>query len=188
MFDFFEVPSQMMAAYGPVANGVNFDWSRQDTKPGLMNLNLIMDEEVFFSVVGRQTISQANGQYQTGSYNTTMMMTGTLNNQFPSDQFTQSLLNFDQLWPWTGYRGDDRPADGLHLPAARGHGPGPIGRVVDHGLGGSELGLSFDQPTVRQHPRRRPGLEQSCSWGSSTTIDRSPATATVQPLPSTPTR
>ena len=54
MFEFFEVPSQMMGATGPVAQGTNFDWDRQDTKPGLLNLNLIIDEEVFFSVVGQQ--------------------------------------------------------------------------------------------------------------------------------------
>ena len=54
MFEFFEVPGQMLGATGPVAQGANFDWQRQDTKPGLLNLNLIIDEEVFFSVVGQQ--------------------------------------------------------------------------------------------------------------------------------------
>ena len=54
MFEFFEVPSQMIGAVGPVAQGTNFDWLRQDTKPGLINLNLIIDEEVFFSVFGKQ--------------------------------------------------------------------------------------------------------------------------------------
>ena len=55
MFEFFEVPSQAIGAIGPVAQGTNFDWARQDTKPGLMNLNLIIDEEAFFAVFGRQT-------------------------------------------------------------------------------------------------------------------------------------
>src|SRR5262249_51253965 len=32
--------------------GNNFDWFRQDTKPGLLNLNLIIDEEVFLGLVG----------------------------------------------------------------------------------------------------------------------------------------
>jgi hypothetical protein len=54
MFDFFEVPSQMIGSIGSVASGTNFDWARQDTKPGLLNINLIIDEEVFFSVFGRQ--------------------------------------------------------------------------------------------------------------------------------------
>ncbi len=57
MFEFFEVPSQMIGAIGPVAQGNNFDWARQDTKPGLLNLNLIIDEEVFMSVLGKQTYS-----------------------------------------------------------------------------------------------------------------------------------
>ena len=33
MFEFFEVPSQMFGAIGPVARGTNFDWARQDHKP-----------------------------------------------------------------------------------------------------------------------------------------------------------
>ena len=68
MFEFFEVPSQMIGAVGPVAQGTNFDWLRQDTKPGLINLNLIIDEEVFFSVFGSQNTN-----------------------------FNQQLLSFDQL-------------------------------------------------------------------------------------------
>ena len=56
MFEFFEVPSQSLGAIGAVAQGTNFDWARQDMKPGLLNLNLIIDEEVFFSVLGSQSI------------------------------------------------------------------------------------------------------------------------------------
>src|SRR5262249_55284529 len=54
MFEFFEVPSPMIGSIGPVANGTNFDWMRQDTKPGLLNLNLVIDEEAFFSILGKQ--------------------------------------------------------------------------------------------------------------------------------------
>jgi hypothetical protein len=57
MFEFFEVPSQMIGAIGPVAQGSNFDWQRQDLKAGQLNLNLIVDEEAFFSVVGKQNSS-----------------------------------------------------------------------------------------------------------------------------------
>ncbi len=57
MFDFVEVPSQMIGSIGPVAQGFNFDWARQDSKPGLLNINLIIDEEAFFSVFGRQDTS-----------------------------------------------------------------------------------------------------------------------------------
>jgi len=54
MFEFFEVPSQMAGAIGPVAQGTNFDWARQDMKAGLLNLNLIIDEEVFLGLLGKQ--------------------------------------------------------------------------------------------------------------------------------------
>ncbi len=112
MFDFFEVPSQSYGAIGQVAatsttnllaNGTNFDWSRQDSKPGLLNLNLIIDEEVFFSVAGSQVVNQANGQYQTVANvgpTPPPPQTPTVVNQVPSDQCAQQLLNFDQLANW----------------------------------------------------------------------------------------
>jgi hypothetical protein len=68
MFEFFEVPSNSLGAIGPVAQGVNFDWARQDSRPGLLNLNLMIDEESFFSVFGDQ-----------------------------DNSFNQQLLNFNQL-------------------------------------------------------------------------------------------
>ena len=76
MFEFFEVPSQSFGSIGPVAQGTDFDWARQDLKPGLLNLNLIIDEEAFFSILGSQKVS--------------LNSTGT-------DAFTQQLLNFAQL-------------------------------------------------------------------------------------------
>ena len=50
MFDFFEVPPSNLGAIGPVANGENTDWQRQDRRPGQINLNLIIDEEVFLGL------------------------------------------------------------------------------------------------------------------------------------------
>jgi len=52
MLEFFEVPSAAFGAIGPVATGFNYDWARQDTKPGLLNLNLIIDEEVWLGLMG----------------------------------------------------------------------------------------------------------------------------------------
>ncbi|APW62604.1 hypothetical protein [Paludisphaera borealis] len=52
MFEAFEVPSPVIGAIGTAAQGVNFDWLRQDVRPGQINLNLIMDEEVFLGLVG----------------------------------------------------------------------------------------------------------------------------------------
>jgi hypothetical protein len=55
MLSFFEVPSPSIGATGMVAQGNNFDWFRQDTKPGLLNINLIIDEEVFLGLMGMDT-------------------------------------------------------------------------------------------------------------------------------------
>ena len=41
-----------LGAIGDGAGGVNYDWFRQDLKPGLLNLNLIIDEEVFLGLMG----------------------------------------------------------------------------------------------------------------------------------------
>ncbi len=49
--EFFEVPSPVMGHIGPAVLGKNLDWQRQDLKPGMLNLNLIVDEEVFFGLV-----------------------------------------------------------------------------------------------------------------------------------------
>ena len=92
MFEFFEVPSQMIGAIGPVANGTNFDWARQDFKPGLLNLNLIVDEEVYFSLLGKQSITQQNGQ--------SVDATGAPKTVAPSDQFNQQHLNSNQICLW----------------------------------------------------------------------------------------
>lgn len=55
MFEFFDVPSPMMGTIGPVAQGQDFDWLRQDRKPGQLNLNLIIDEEVFLGLIDDYT-------------------------------------------------------------------------------------------------------------------------------------
>jgi hypothetical protein len=97
MFEFFEVPSQMFGAIGPAAQGANFDWARQDMKPGLLNLNLIIDEEVYLSLVGKQNINQQNGWFQAPDPNPNNP--GVMINQNESDQFTQQLLNMSQVQP-----------------------------------------------------------------------------------------
>lgn len=51
MFGFLEVPSSSQGATGTVGLGHDFDWYRQDRRPGLVNLNLMIDEETFFGVL-----------------------------------------------------------------------------------------------------------------------------------------
>ena len=52
MLDFFEVPSSAINAYDRVQYGANYDWARKDLRPGLLNINLIVDEEVFLGLMG----------------------------------------------------------------------------------------------------------------------------------------
>ena len=51
MLGFFEVPSTAIGATGTVGLGHDFDWYRQDRRPGQINLNLVIDEEVFFGIL-----------------------------------------------------------------------------------------------------------------------------------------
>src|SRR6185312_12724715 len=51
MLEYFEVPSSAFGSIAPIAQGNNLDWYRQDVKPGLLNLNVIIDEEVFFGLI-----------------------------------------------------------------------------------------------------------------------------------------
>jgi hypothetical protein len=117
MFEVFEVPSQMLGSIGPAAAGANFDWARQDSKPGLLNLNLIIDEEVFFSVAGEQSISQQNGQSVDGGGAVRTAANPT------NDQFSQQLLNSDQVPPLAP--GNYTAALGT-LPLAAGSSPIPM--------------------------------------------------------------
>ena len=106
MFEFFEVPSQMIGAIGPVAQGTDFDWLRQDTKPGLLNLNLIIDEEVFFSVFGQQNEAFSNA----------------------TSPLYEQLLSFYQLQPPLAgsFQGGSLAAGTLALPLATGSTPIPL--------------------------------------------------------------
>ncbi|WP_435005335.1 hypothetical protein P12x_003232 [Tundrisphaera lichenicola] len=63
MFDFFEVPNSANGAIGTTDAGENFDWYRADRRPGLMNLNLIVDEEVFFGLIDDPRLNIALAQY-----------------------------------------------------------------------------------------------------------------------------
>jgi hypothetical protein len=58
MLEFFEVPTPTLGGIGPVASGENRDWYREDRRPGLINPNLIIDEEVFFGLVDDPRLNQ----------------------------------------------------------------------------------------------------------------------------------
>ena len=58
MLEFFEVPSSANGAIGTADGGNNYDWARNDLKPGLLNLNLIIDEEVFAGLVDDSRLNE----------------------------------------------------------------------------------------------------------------------------------
>ncbi len=60
MLEYFEVPSPMFGAIGPAAQGQNADWYRRDVKPGLMNINTIVDEEVFAGLMADDRLNILN--------------------------------------------------------------------------------------------------------------------------------
>ena len=60
MLEYFEVPSSAIGAVGRVAYGENLDWQRQDRRPGQLNLNLIIDEEVFLGLVDDARLDTSN--------------------------------------------------------------------------------------------------------------------------------
>jgi hypothetical protein len=51
ILEYLEVPTPVLGAISEVAAGHNADWYRQDRRPGQLNLNLIIDEEVFFGLI-----------------------------------------------------------------------------------------------------------------------------------------
>ncbi len=65
MLEFFEVPSSANGAIGPADGGNNFDWYRSDTRPGQINLNLIIDEEVFAGVFDDPRLNDRLAAYGT---------------------------------------------------------------------------------------------------------------------------
>ncbi len=67
MMEFFEVPSSANGAVGTAAAGFNFDWARQDIKPGLLNLNLIIDEEVFAGLFDDPRLNERLAAFAPGS-------------------------------------------------------------------------------------------------------------------------
>jgi hypothetical protein len=134
MLEFFEVPSQMIGSIGPVAQGSNFDWARQDFKPGLLNLNLIIDEEVYLSLLGDQNINQQNGYFQVGD-----PTTGTMTTRNEFDQYSQQLVNMSQVQPLPAgaYAAPGTPNVAPLTPQSTGPpyqmslpGPNPLGAVA----------------------------------------------------------
>ena len=68
MLEFFEVPSSANGAIGTADGGNNYDWYRADLKPGQLNLNLIIDDEVFAGLIDDPRLNDFLSMYPTPSY------------------------------------------------------------------------------------------------------------------------
>jgi hypothetical protein len=78
MLEFFDVPSPAMGSIGLVQGGANFDWAREDLKPGLLNLNLIIDQEVFLGLFDSPSLELAKAS-ATGLHPKIVNQVGVLN-------------------------------------------------------------------------------------------------------------
>jgi len=108
MLEFFEVPSSANGAIGTAAGGDNYDWYRSDVKPGLINLNLIIDEEVFagliddprlnenlavYTTTGNAVIPQVVSQVDTNGYPMSDSTTGIVTGRYPMFPNTSTSIN-----------------------------------------------------------------------------------------------
>ena len=124
MMEFFEVPSSANGAVGTADAGDNYDWYRADVKPGLLNLNLIIDEEVFAGLMDDPRLNENLAALSNGTYATTIPY---LVNQIDSTGFptytvdsTTSLVTFTGQTPMfqTGSFNDDNGVAPLFIPEA----------------------------------------------------------------------
>ncbi len=151
MLEFVEVPSSMNGAIGPVTEGENGDWYRQARVPGKLNLNLIVDEEVFMGLIDDARVNLAE-------IDTTVDAVP----QITTGQFVDSTNAVPVIRPLTvsmpnrGY-----PVDPNGRPPVKS--PFPMKRAFSDFLklrhGGSGNLLAFGQeptgtPTARERPFR----------------------------------
>lgn len=107
MFEFFDVPSPALGAIGPVAQGHNLDWYRQDLRPGQINLNLIIDEEVFFGLIDdpRLDLAPAIPGLPTPTFVQQNLLPGivTMTDQYGTPAVTYPISDLTQYPAGRGY-------------------------------------------------------------------------------------
>ncbi len=111
MMEFFEVPSSANGAIGTADGGYNFDWARSDIKPGLLNLNLIIDEEVFAGLFDDPRLNERLAAYAPNGTAIPLIVTQIDGNGYPT-------LEFQRESP--GWLCDLRPAFGQSAEFAAG--------------------------------------------------------------------
>jgi hypothetical protein len=111
MLEYFEVPTPTLGAISEVAAGHNADWYRQDRRPGQLNLNLIIDEEVFFGLIDDPRLSLERTQKPIPRMVTQVDATGTPyvnpTTTFTEGSYPMANRGFVARPPFSG------PADGF---------------------------------------------------------------------------
>ncbi len=155
ILEFFEVPSSMNGAIGPVTEGENGDWFRQTRVPGKLNLNLIVDEEVFMGLIDDARLNLAE-------IDTTLDANGNPIDQPPRIATGQFLDNNGVVQPmFMAMPNRGYPVDPNGRPPVKS--PFPMKQAFSDFLklrhGGSGNLLAFGQeptgtPTARERPFR----------------------------------
>jgi hypothetical protein len=128
MLEYFEVPPPTLGAIGEVASGANYDWYRQDVRPGQLNLNLIIDEEVFFGLVDDPRLLRTPIAPVTTSTPTNPIYPGT------PQIVTQIDANFQPSYDYNSWQsGTYVPTGSYFLNPVRGYWDTDLGNSVTNG-------------------------------------------------------
>ena len=92
MMEFFEVPSSANGAVGTADTGNNYDWYRADLRPGQLNLNLIIDEEVFAGLIDDPRLSQDLAIYANLATDIPYVVSQVDGNGYPVSDFSTGVI------------------------------------------------------------------------------------------------
>ncbi len=141
LLEFVEVPSSANGAIGAVARGDNFDWLRQDLKPGLLNLNLVIDEEVFFGLMDELRLNDALNTSYASTVSLPLVVTQIDASGYP-------VVNQGATGPPGGYNGFHNISDVITLDPTG----GPANGGVGNGMGKLGRGYTyFDTKGAETH-------------------------------------
>jgi len=150
MMEFFEVPSSANGAIGttdggnyPFSGGNNYDWYRADVKPGPLNLNLLIDEEVFAGLIDDPRLNEALvSRSLTLADGITPFITTIpyVVNQIDSNGYPAYNTTTGQIY---GHQPIFAPFSANNLPLQAGH--NPVGR-----------GYVYRDPDINHYPGGNP--------------------------------
>lgn len=119
MLEFFEVPSSANGATGAAEGGVNYDWARNDLRPGQLNLNLIIDEEVFAGLFDDPRLNE-NLAYLSSSI--PYVVTQIDGNGYPVSDSTGNILGRQLIFDHVSSNAGPLPTPGALSSAQTGRG------------------------------------------------------------------